>query len=63
MPYEPLYSRLKEKTLGRIVLSDGGLPIASDDAAIESFKKLTAQTDLYSEYTVMPWKPGNNNSK
>lgn len=63
MPYEPLYSRLKEKTLGRVVLSDAGVPIACDDVAVESFRKLSAQTDLYCEYTILPWKPGNNNSK
>jgi len=59
MPHEPLHERLKEKTLGRLVLSDAGLPLASDDAAVELFRKHSSQTDLYTEYTINPWKSEN----
>ncbi|RPJ05849.1 MAG: MBL fold metallo-hydrolase [Deltaproteobacteria bacterium] len=57
MPHEPLYERLKEKTLGRVVVSDAGLPVASSDAALESFRAQCSETELYTDYTVMRWKP------
>ncbi len=59
MPHESLYDRLKEKTLGRVVLSDTGLPAASSDAALESFRGQCSETKLYTDYMVTPWKTGN----
>ena len=56
MPHEPLYERLREKTLGRVVLSDAGLPMASSDAALEAFRAQCSETDLYTDYTVTRWK-------
>ncbi|HHJ18059.1 MAG TPA: MBL fold metallo-hydrolase [Gammaproteobacteria bacterium] len=57
MPHEPLYERLVEKTLGRIVMADSGLPQATSDAAIESFLQQCRETELYTELDVHPWKP------
>jgi beta-lactamase superfamily II metal-dependent hydrolase len=56
MPHEPLYERLKERTLGRVVLSDAGLPVASSDAALDAFRKQCSETKLYADYTVTRWK-------
>lgn len=56
MPHEPLLERLHEKTLGRIVMSDSGLPQATSDAAVESFVQQCKETELYTELEVQPWK-------
>lgn len=61
MPHEPLYERLREKTLGRIVLSDSGLPIATSDSAVESFREKSTQTDLYTEYKITSWNAAKKN--
>lgn len=56
MPHKPLHERLMEKTLGRLVLSDAGLPQADGDAAVEAFLKQCTGNDLYIDYAVQPWK-------
>jgi hypothetical protein len=38
-------------------VSDAGLPVASSDAALESFRAQCSETELYTDYTVMRWKP------
>lgn len=56
MPHGPLHDRLLEKTMGRLVLSDTGLPIDLGNPAVESFRKQSLQNDLYIDYTVTSWK-------
>ncbi|MCU0834686.1 MAG: MBL fold metallo-hydrolase [Chromatiaceae bacterium] len=55
MPHEPLHERLTQKTLGRLVLSDTGLPMAAGDAVIEAFRGQCAQTDLFTDTPIIPW--------
>jgi beta-lactamase superfamily II metal-dependent hydrolase len=56
MPHEPLFKRLQEKTLGRVVLSDAGLKKQSSDTALDNFRKNCFETELYIDYKVTKWK-------
>lgn len=56
MPHEPLYERLKERTLGRVVVSDAGLPDASSDAALDAFRTQCSETKLYVDFTIARWR-------
>jgi beta-lactamase superfamily II metal-dependent hydrolase len=52
MPHKPLYDRLVERTLGRVVFSDSGLPPANGDPAVGVFRQSCVETDLYLDITV-----------
>jgi beta-lactamase superfamily II metal-dependent hydrolase len=56
MPHEPLYKRLQETTLGRVVLSDAGLQAQGSDTAFDAFRKQCSETKLYIDYAVTPWR-------
>jgi hypothetical protein len=57
MPFPELYERLEQKTRGRVMRIDSGLPTRQDaasltDAEWQAFVQSTAQTDLYVEYQI-----------
>lgn len=54
MPHEPLHERLKERTLGRLILSDSGLPQADGDAVVEEFLEQCTGNELYIDFAVHP---------
>jgi beta-lactamase superfamily II metal-dependent hydrolase len=58
MPHKPLYERLVERTLGRVVLSDAGLPMATSDAVLEAFRSQCIETDLFVDYPITRWEAG-----
>ncbi|MEJ2406335.1 MAG: MBL fold metallo-hydrolase [Candidatus Thiodiazotropha sp.] len=55
MPHKPLYDRLYEKTLGRLVISKNGLPDNITDEAIKTFLDQCEQHTLYCDYTINTW--------
>jgi hypothetical protein len=57
MPFPELYDRLEQKTRGRVMRIDTGLPTRQDaatltDAEWQSFTLSASQTDLYIEFQV-----------
>ena len=60
MPYPPLLKRLREKTRGRVLLSDprepgptsGPRPEELSESEWQAFKEAVRETDLYTEYSV-----------
>ena len=59
MPYEPMFTRLKEKTHGRILIADDGLPAAADLAGLSAaarkrFLDAVKVAPLWIDYTINP---------
>ncbi len=59
MPYEPMFTRLKEKTRGRILIADDGLPAAADLAGLSAaarkrFLDAVKIAPLWIDYTIKP---------
>ena len=57
MPFPDLYDRLEQKTRGRVMRIDTGLPTRQDaatltDAEWQSFTQAASQTDLYIEFQI-----------
>jgi hypothetical protein len=57
MPFPDLFTRLQQKTRGRVIRIDSGLPTRQDastltDAEWQAFTQSATQTDLYIEFSV-----------
>jgi hypothetical protein len=56
MPFDPLLRRLKEKTRGRVIRSDLGIPdeqeLLLSPAERAAFRNTTRETDLFIDYII-----------
>ena len=52
MPHEPLYERLNEMTLGRIILTDSGLPEHYGNKIVKDFRNNFHENQLFFDYSI-----------